>query len=175
MHGQGLDGQRFHERSRTLGSFGIWKAAQRQCNLPCIASVHSLSQCLNRLPCVLPSPSFPLSSGASCWSGCPSRTATSLWASWKSCRRHVLEASRAGRWDVQRCLGVACIMMQVGVLRSATLSPCAAPACAQRMHHRPPLFVGRSDLETLLASDNAADWCAGGQGMGCKSGLSLWC
>lgn len=28
------------------------------------------------------------------------------------------------------------------------------------MHHRPPAFVGRSDLETLLASDNAADWVA---------------
>lgn len=31
--------------------------------------------------------------------------------------------------------------------------------CVQRMHHRPPPFVGRTDLETLLASDNAADWC----------------
>ncbi|EFN53612.1 hypothetical protein CHLNCDRAFT_25754 [Chlorella variabilis] len=30
----------------------------------------------------------------------------------------------------------------------------------QRMHWRPPAFVGRSDLETLLASDNAADWVA---------------
>lgn len=28
------------------------------------------------------------------------------------------------------------------------------------MHWRPPAFVGRSDLETLLASDNAADWMA---------------
>ena len=33
-------------------------------------------------------------------------------------------------------------------------------ALPQRMHHRPPAFVGRSDLETLLASDNAADWVA---------------
>lgn len=28
----------------------------------------------------------------------------------------------------------------------------------QRMDQRPPLFVGRSDLETLLASDHPADW-----------------
>ena len=28
----------------------------------------------------------------------------------------------------------------------------------QRLHWRPPRFVGRSDLETLLASDSAADW-----------------
>lgn len=28
----------------------------------------------------------------------------------------------------------------------------------QRMHWRPPAFAGRSDLETLMASDNAADW-----------------
>jgi len=28
----------------------------------------------------------------------------------------------------------------------------------QRMNERPPLFVGRSDLETLMASDNSADW-----------------
>jgi hypothetical protein len=30
----------------------------------------------------------------------------------------------------------------------------------QAMHWRPPAFVGRSDLETLLGSDNAADWVA---------------
>ncbi|GAB4813299.1 hypothetical protein N2152v2_000345 [Parachlorella kessleri] len=28
----------------------------------------------------------------------------------------------------------------------------------QQLHWRPPGFVGRNDLETLLASDNAADW-----------------
>lgn len=28
----------------------------------------------------------------------------------------------------------------------------------QRMHWRPPTFVGRSDLETLLGSESAADW-----------------
>eukprot|EP00887_Chlorella_sp_A99_P006956 scaffold2.g6956.t1 len=28
----------------------------------------------------------------------------------------------------------------------------------QRLHWRPPAFVGRSDLETLLASDNPGDW-----------------
>ena len=28
----------------------------------------------------------------------------------------------------------------------------------QRMNERPPLICGRSDLETLMASDNAADW-----------------
>ena len=28
----------------------------------------------------------------------------------------------------------------------------------QRMHWRSPTFVGRSDLETLLGSENAADW-----------------
>ena len=28
----------------------------------------------------------------------------------------------------------------------------------QRLHWRPPRFVGRSDLETLLASDSASDW-----------------
>lgn len=28
----------------------------------------------------------------------------------------------------------------------------------QRMHWRPPAFVGRNDLETLFASDNAVDW-----------------
>lgn len=55
----------------------------------------------------------------------------------------------------------------------------------QRMHHRPPAFVGRSDLETLLASDNAADWCVGwrgwrvvgqfGRGRVCgKRGLMAW-
>ena len=26
------------------------------------------------------------------------------------------------------------------------------------MHWRPPAFVGRSDLETLLGSESAADW-----------------
>jgi tRNA-dihydrouridine synthase 3 len=26
------------------------------------------------------------------------------------------------------------------------------------MNHRPPAFFGRSDLETLLASENPADW-----------------
>ena len=26
------------------------------------------------------------------------------------------------------------------------------------MHWRPPSFVGRSDLETLLASESASDW-----------------
>jgi hypothetical protein len=30
----------------------------------------------------------------------------------------------------------------------------------QRLHWRPPGFVGRNDLETLLASDHAADWVA---------------
>lgn len=30
----------------------------------------------------------------------------------------------------------------------------------QRLNWRPPAFVGRSDLETWLASDNPADWCA---------------
>lgn len=34
------------------------------------------------------------SSGASCWSGCPSRTATSPWACWTCCPRQVLQ----GRW-----------------------------------------------------------------------------
>ena len=28
----------------------------------------------------------------------------------------------------------------------------------QRLHWRAPAYVGRSDLETLLASDRAADW-----------------
>jgi tRNA-dihydrouridine synthase 3 len=28
----------------------------------------------------------------------------------------------------------------------------------QRMHHRQPRLVGRSDLETLLASDCPSDW-----------------
>lgn len=43
------------------------------------------------------------------------------------------------------------------------------------MHHRPPAFVGRSDLETLLASDNAADWCAGGQALaGREQGCCQW-
>ena len=30
----------------------------------------------------------------------------------------------------------------------------------QRLNWRPPAFVGRSDLETWLASDKPADWCA---------------
>lgn len=30
----------------------------------------------------------------------------------------------------------------------------------QRLNWRPPAFVGRSDLETWLASDNPKDWCA---------------
>jgi hypothetical protein len=29
----------------------------------------------------------------------------------------------------------------------------------QRLNWRPPAFVGRSDLETWLASGNPADWC----------------
>lgn len=28
----------------------------------------------------------------------------------------------------------------------------------QQMHWRPPSFVGRNDLETLLGSESAADW-----------------
>ena len=31
----------------------------------------------------------------------------------------------------------------------------------QRLHWRAPAYVGRSDLETLLASDRAADWVRG--------------
>ena len=30
----------------------------------------------------------------------------------------------------------------------------------QRINHRPPAFIGRSDLETLFASPNASDWIA---------------
>ena len=30
----------------------------------------------------------------------------------------------------------------------------------QRLHWRAPAYVGRSDLEALLASDSAADWGA---------------
>ena len=30
----------------------------------------------------------------------------------------------------------------------------------QRLNWRPPAFVGRSDLETWLASENPRDWCA---------------
>ena len=36
----------------------------------------------------------------------------------------------------------------------------------QHMQHRPPAFFGRSDLETLLASDQAQDWVRGEAG-GC--------
>ena len=28
----------------------------------------------------------------------------------------------------------------------------------QQMHWRPPAFCGRNDLETLMASESAADW-----------------
>ena len=43
----------------------------------------------------------------------------------------------------------------------------------QRLHWRAPAYVGRSDLETLLASDRAADWVRGA--LPSCSGLTLSC
>lgn len=43
---------------------------------------------------------------------------------------------------------VACRYVPVGLLE----------VVPQQMHWRPPSYFGRNDLETLLGSDNAADW-----------------
>ena len=58
-------------------------------------------------------------------------------------------------------------LLVVALLRARRLLVCRYCPVAllevvpQRLHWRAPAYVGRSDLETLLASERAADWVRG--------------
>lgn len=44
----------------------------------------------------------------------------------------------------------------------------------QQLQWRPPAYVGRSDLETLLGSEHPADWVGGGLGGRHRAAAAAW-